>query len=325
VVIYASFNGSAEGIDALINPASVVYISNSTSGTFSHTGLDLAFSEVSQAVTPDANSATQLAELQTASDSQIPPFTGIAVQPYAFVVNSNASAIKNITGQNFGDLFNGAGNGELGLNFLVSGSTSTSPVRAVGRYPLSGTRITAILDDNPTSLPGSALSQWALSANGTTTPGLASTDTASVPSTGNQWVSVTTNGYFSSGHLGQAIHYSSLNNAPAALGYISFTDTQNYLSAASSEGPINFSGQNPGTFSAWNITGVENGSYTFWSYDHLYVTPGDDNTFPGTTFGPGLVVAFQYETTNGTPQTATLEGLMNVYRNADGADVVPLQ
>ena len=319
VTVYCNFSGSAEGVDALITPVSAEYLSVGASGSFAHTGDDLAFSDVWQAATPDANSATQLEEVQLPADSGNAPFSGIAVQPFTFVVDGNASAIKNITQQNFHDLYNGSGNGTLQLT-MFTGSGSLSNVHAIGRYPLSGTRITTVLDDQY-GLPASKLTQWALSDNGTTTPGLASTDTASPPTDGNQWLSVGTNGYFSGGNVGKAIHAASVNGAPAAIAYISFSDAAK-LTGTSNEAAITWNGQSPGALGAWNIAGVENGSYTFWGYEHLYVAPGDINTFYDNTFSPGLIDAVQYEIVHTSPQTATLESLMNVYRNSDGADVV---
>ena len=68
---------------------------------------------------------------------------------------------------------------------------------------------------------------------------------------------------------------------------------------------------------------MENGSYTFWSYERLYASPSDSSSsFIVGTFGPGLIAGLQYEITNSTPLTAVLESQMNVYRNADGGDVL---
>jgi hypothetical protein len=337
VTVYGSFTGGAEGIDDLINPQALPYVSVGSSGTFSSSHIDIALADNSQNSTPDANNPDQLEEVQLPADAALHnglPGTGIAVQPYTFVVNGNASTVKNITQENFKDLYNGSGLGRLQITML-NGNGNTNPVYAVGRYSLSSVRITAILDDQ-FGVPSSRLTQWALSANETTTPGLASTDTASPPSSGSTWLSVGTNGYFSGGNLEKAIQGSTAGGAPAAIGILAFSDA-NKLTGLSNEAPINWNGQvsySGGTFpqpagdTQWNITGVENGSYTFWTYEHLYVSDADQSTWYDQTFAPGLIDAIQYEITHtagvAVPanQTSVLESQMNVYRANDGSDVV---
>ena len=333
VTAYCTFSGSAEGCQTLVNPGSATY-QNTDSGTFTHTGADLAFSDVAQSSTPDSPVATgvTLEEVQLPFDATNHggiPGTGVAVQAFSYVINGTAASIKNVTSQNFQDLFHTGG---LPLCFFTGNSSDFgTTVTPVGRYNLSGTRITAILDSGAKLTQ--SLHQYALSDNGTTTPGLASTDTAAPPSDGTQWLSVGNNGYFSGGNVGKAIHASSVNSAPPAIAYLGLADASSKLTAtgggaAASEGPVAFNGQAPwvgGTYPSgnWNLSGVENGSYTFWSYERLYASPSDSSSsFIVGTFGPGLIAGLQYEITNSTPLTAVLESQMNVYRNADGGDVL---
>ncbi|MGP8198395.1 MAG: hypothetical protein ACLQU4_02700 [Limisphaerales bacterium] len=320
VTVYCNWSGSVEGITAVVSPRSATYDSVG-SGTFNHTGDDIAFSDVSQSVASygTANSADQLEEVQLPSDAAIKPHSGIAVQPFTFIVNANASAIQNITYQNFADLYGGTGNGKLGMNFF--GGSNTTPVYAVGRYPLSGTHQTIVVDDvYPVFGP---LTQWALSADGSTTPGLASTDSASPPNPGNQWLPVTTNGYFTGGNVAKAIEYSSVtgSEAPAAIGYVGFADADK-LTGQNGDGAIKWNGQYPGVVNSWNIAGVENGSYTLWDYERLYVADSDQGTFVDQTFAPGLIAAVQYEIKKASPRTACCESEMQVYRASDAGDVV---
>jgi hypothetical protein len=340
VTVYCNFSGSAEGVDDLISPANNSYLKVGASGTFSTNQIDLALSDVSQNSTPDANSPDQLEEVQLAADANAHngiPGTGIAVQAFCFVVDGQASTIKNITQLNFHDLYVGSGQGHLGIG-LMDGSTNTNYVYAVGRYPLSGTRIATILDDQ-FGAPASKLTQWGLVTNGgTNVVGLASTDSGSPPSVaGETWISVGTNGYFSGGNVGKAIHSASVNGAPAAIGYVGFADAAK-LTGTSNEAPVNWNGQvsylgspYPQTtttnYGQWNIPGVENGSYTFWSYERLYVSDNDQSSWYDETFAPGLIQAVQYEIThlsgvaNPYVQTAVLESQMNVFRANDGSDV----
>jgi hypothetical protein len=137
---------------------------------------------------------------------------------------------------------------------------------------------------------------------------------------------VTNNGYFTGGNVGTALHSATVNystgNPLAAIGYLGFPDADSKLNATTGDIALTWNGQNPGTIGGpWNIAGTENGSYTFWSYERLYVLPADDGTFYQNTFAPGLIAALQYEIVNSSPATACVESQMNVYRNADGGDV----
>ena len=323
VVVFCSWSGSAEGVQQLISPGPAIYDSNAVSGTFNHNGADLAFSDVAQYSTPEAGSSDQLTEIQTAADSQLPEGTGIAVQAFAFVGNSNAFTtlgIKNITQDNFLDVFE---SGKFAASYLNGVTADTNvDIYPVGRYNLSGTRITSVEDDNgdldDTATP---LKQYALSTDGVTTPGLNSTDTSPVPSgsSANQWVAVGDSGYFSGGNVGAAIHNGSLAGAPAAIAYIGWADAQSKLTDTTHEGPITWQGQTPGKQGAWNLAGVEVGAYNFWSYERLYHADAA-TSFIVNTFGPGLIEAIQYEIVNTSPRTAILESEMHVVRANDGAD-----
>jgi hypothetical protein len=342
VTAYASWSGSVEGIQSLVSGTSATY-QNVDSGTFTHGGDDLAFSDVAQTSayqgvghnqvneTP-AKTGVTLKEIQTPADAARIEATGIAVQPFCFVVDGNAQSISNITADNFFDLY---GPGQLNLNYFTGkAADSNTLVNAVGRYNLSGTRATSVVDFGGSFLNN--LNQYALSDNGTTTPGLASTDPNPPPTDGNQWVAVTNNGYYSGGNVGKAIHAASVNGAPPAVAYIAFSDSSKLTGTLTNfEGPINWQGQTPwvgGTFpnfGGWNTNAIINGSYNLWTYERLYILPGDvGNTFDNE-FAQALLSAVQYEITN-TPTTygaankqptALLESQMNVYRTGDGGDV----
>jgi hypothetical protein len=346
VTVYSSWNGAIEGIEALIDNTAANFL-DITGSTFSHDGADLAFSVIAQTSAFQGEGHTQvnftptktgvtLSEIQLSADASLPEGTGIAVQPYAFFVDGRAQTISNITADQFFDLY---GPGTLNLSFFTGNAAdAATQVYAVGGYNLQGTRSTAVTDFGGSFLNN--LSQYALSANGTTTPGLASTDTASPPSTGNQWVAVGNNGYFSTGNTAKAIHDASVNGAPPAIAYIDFANAANLKGTlTNSEGPINWQGQVPwvgGTFpnaGGWNTNAVINGAYDFWTYVRLYLSPNDPvGTDPfATQFGQALISAIQYEiihtpTAFGTDAnnqpTALLESQMNVYRNGDGGDVI---
>jgi hypothetical protein len=345
VTVYCSWSGSIEGIESLVNSTAANYV-DITGTTFSHDGDDIAMSDVGQTsafqgeghtqinFTP-AHTGVTLSEIQNSTEAGLPEGTGMAVQPFVFVVDGRAQTISNITADNFFDLY---GPGQLNLSFFTGNAAdAATQVTAVGRYNLSGTRATSVADFGGSFLNN--LSQYALSADGTTTPGLASTDTASPPSTGNQWLAVGNNGYYSGGNVGKAIQAASVNGAPAAIAYIALSDSHNITGTlTNTPGPINFQGQIPwvgGTFpntGGWNTNGIINGSYSLWTYERMYLSPNDPvGTDPFISeFGQALISAIQYEVTN-TPTTfgtankqptALLETQMKVYRTTDGGDVI---
>jgi hypothetical protein len=98
--------------------------------------------------------------------------------------------------------------------------------------------------------------------------------------------------------------------------------------------PILFNGTNPTTVypittstwthgvTQWNIAGLENGSYYFWSYEHLYVSPNVGSGSPIVpSFAPDLINAIEHEIVTTTPQTADVIGKMNVNKLNDGGDI----
>jgi hypothetical protein len=318
---YCTFSGSAEGCSNIISDGSATYLTVTTANgtSFNWNGDDIAMSDVGQAstpVSPDVTGVT-LPEAQLNSDTNFPEHTGVAVQPFVFVANKTASVITNITANNFQDLFH---NGTLPLSFFTGNTTdSNTQVYAVGRYNLSGTRITSVLDNGTlTTVP---LKQYALSPDGTSTPGLNSTDSATPA--GTSWVAVGNGGYFTGGNVGLAINNSTATNAsiPPAIAYIAPSDADSKITIGNAT-TVSIFGQNPGQLDSWNINGIINGSYTFWTYERMYVNPTDVGTPTATAFAPGLIQALQYEIAKSNPRTAVLESEMNVYRNSDGADVV---
>ncbi len=322
VTVYASFSGSAEGVQTILNNVVNNYLNVGTSsaGSFTHAGADFAFSDVAQNSTPyPTTKFATLPEIQTAADAARHngiPGTGVGVAPFTYAVNPDGATagINNITTRNFQNLFY---NGYADLSYFVNTAPDATFVVAVGRYNLSGTRITAILDDDYSIINKDTLDQYALSPNGTSTPGLNNGDSATP--TGNQWVEVSDSGYFSGGNVGAALANSA--GAGPAIGYIAWADAQSKFGTTGAV-PIKWNGQNPGSLGAWNITGLENGSYTFWSYERLYENPADKGTVYDS-YGQALALGLQYEIVHASPQSADIEANMKVYRSNDGADITP--
>jgi len=343
--VYCAFSGSVEGISALINPGNALYDlpGSPGAGQFVNDGVDFAFSDVLQ-------SSTQLALQRAQRLVFLPADTvgGVAVQPFCIAGNAAAAAkISNLTSYNVLDVLDFGG---LDLSLLTGVQTDAgTQVLGCGRYNLSGTRATTELDNADPYGINDTLLQYALATAQNVIPsGLLSTD-GNAPA-GTYWgqlVSMTlpdnvtpldntgTNGYFSGGNVGVALDYSSVNStvdptmsyvAPV-IGYISFSDAQSKLASSTTHllkdgnGVFTWNGQNPGVPGNWNITGVENGTYTFWSYEHLYTHP-DEPEYITTTFANTLIQALQYAIVHTSPRTACLISEMNVYRGGDGGDVL---
>jgi hypothetical protein len=329
VEVFCDFSGSAEGVQTIIDNEANSYLSSTAAGggAFSHNGADFAFSDVGQNSTPFTIALTgvTLPEIQTATDVALgEPYTGFAVVPFTFAVNKPGATagINNITDANVRDLYS------LGtLEEHLFAGTNAAPVYAVGRYLLSGTRITAELDDTDrTSVSlkqyglGSPSSASTTNVAGYTVPGLNQGD--STTPAGTQWVSLGNGGYFTGGNVGLALA-AAVSPLPPAIAYIAWSDAQGKFGSSGAV-PITWNGQASynGTWGSgsWNLAGLENGSYTFYSYERLYENPSDVGT-AFDNYGGDLALAIQYEIVHASPQTADLEEHMTTYRASDGADV----
>jgi hypothetical protein len=258
--------------------------------------------------------------------------------PFTFAVNASGATagIKNIAGgtsqQDFQAMFM-ASPGTRDQSFFTGVAPATLPaVVAVGRYNLSGTRITAVLDDG--GLLSDSLYQWGLGTGtgaGTNVPGLHQGDSSAVA--GTEWVFVGSDGYFSGGNVGSALNNS--GSLTPAIGYIGWADAQSKFTSGGGAVPITWNGQQAyvGTFAAgatnfvgsgsttgWNIPGVENGSYQFWSYERMYENTTDLGTAMDS-YGQDIILALEHEIITSLPQTAVLESNMKVYRSQDGGQV----
>jgi hypothetical protein len=342
VTVYCSFDGSLQGVDALAHPSShsdtFENIGGSSAGTFSHTA-DLAFSDVSQASAYYVDQSPVLNELISA-DATV-SFTGLAVQPFLWGANAAATAkfnyINNI------QIYSLLNDGVLDLSYWTGVATdfaaplgsptfepppSAKTVTLTGRDNSSGTRITAQQLANWN--PATPINQYTI--NGVTS------DPATL-GTGLNWAYITNSGYSSGGKVTDSLEYP---GTFPAVSYLSFSDAKTlpYGTAAFTGGAtpvagsiLSYGGVNPvlslgATYPTYNIAAVVNGQWPFWSYEHLYesinVVSGG---YIDASFGPGLVDSIDYEIglqkTTKPPQTAILEGDMNVYRSVDGGPVYP--
>jgi hypothetical protein len=310
VQIICAFTGSTEGLNSLINDISPVYTNISGSAYTYLNGADIAFCDVQEASTVYAgDSVNELISVDGAASSFS---AGVAVVPFTWAASADAGGkIGNVTPYIVNDIFV---NGTEALSFFDGVATDAGvSVYLTGRTNDSGTRITAQQDVGFD--PGQPVLQYTI--NGT----------LGAPPASGTWASVGNNGYSSGGNVAKAL---SVTGAGDAIGYVALSDAASLSHGAL---PINYQGNSPfigsswtANSTAWNLVGIENGSYTFWSYEHLYEsTKVSGTSFINKNFGPDLINALEYEIANpqaGSVQSADLIKNLNVHRNSDGTDVL---
>jgi hypothetical protein len=309
VQVICAFSGSTEGLNAIINDVSPVYTNISGSAFSYPNGADLAFCDVQESSTVYAGDPVN--EVSSADGLASSFGAGVAIVPFCWAASADAAGkIANVTPYIINDIFV---NGTEALSFF-DGIAADSGVNVylTGRTNDSGTRITAQVDVGFD--PSQPVIQYAINgALGT-------------PPASGTWQNVENNGYASGGNVVKAL---SLTGSGDAISYAGMADAASLKNGAI---PINYEGVSPfvGTLwtatTPWNLAGIENGSYTFWSYEHLYEsTKVSGTSFISANFGPDLLNAVEYEIVNpqaGTIQSADLIKNMNVHRNADGGDVL---
>ncbi len=310
VQVICAFSGSTEGLNSIINDVSPVYTNIAGSGFSYPNGADLSFCDVQESSTVYGNDPVN--EIVSFDGANSSFGAGVAVVPFCWAASADGAAkINNITPYIANDIFV---NGIETLNFFdgVAADAGVN-VYLTGRTNDSGTRIAAQQDVGFD--PFQPVIQYTI--NGTLgTP----------PATGT-WQNVGNNGYSSGGNVVKALD---VVGAGDAIGYVGMADAASLKNGAL---PINYQGVSPFIGSTWtpnstpwNLAGIENGSYTFWSYEHLYESIKISSTsFISKNFGPDLVNAVEYEIVHpqtGTVQSADLIKNLNVHRNSDGTDVL---
>jgi hypothetical protein len=323
--VFCTFSGSSEGVYSLLNDVSPVYTNISGASTTYANGADLAFCDVQQASTQYPTPG--LSEVSTADGIASSFGAGVAIVPFTWAASAGANGkVINVTPYLLNDIFPA---GALPLSFFDGvASDAGANVVLVGRTNDSGTRITAELTDGlPTASfdPAQGIIQYAPGG----ISGLnAGTYTGTFQELGS---SANTEGYSSGSGVAKALS----QGTGDAIGYVAWSDSASLSGGAL---PITFAGSNPstvypitsGTWTAnstpWNLAGLENGQYYFWSYEHCYVSPAVESS--GTSpiakdFAPDLLNALEHEIVTTTPQTADVIGRMNVNKGNDGGDINP--
>jgi hypothetical protein len=343
LIVYCAFSGSAEGVGALIPgstfPASSVlnpYIN--TDGTTNNAAPavpDFAFSDVYQDSTIFSSDATGVTLPEITDGTH----QGIGVIPFGWMRSPGAgTSVTNITAQIAKQLF---GAGRIKLKAFSGQDADTSYVYLTGRYSLSGTRAIAQADPGWGSTAGATL-YTLTSANA-----LSSTWGSSGYGVGVADTIITDDGGFNSG--GNVVKF--LNAAsPFDAGSVGYTAGSHYYGAGSAFAFVSYAGwPDIGTganYTAQTLTyngvpltknNIQEGLYSFWSFEHLYASGAFDITSTSTdlravfingTSTPanpftsnGLIK--QLETQISASATAVSTLSMKATRNADGGNIVP--
>lgn len=275
--IVTSFNGSAAGIQAIvqtttggvsggpadipligfIDPATTLAanpgVSTGLSNSVTHAA-DVALSDVRVELTPFMRDSDNVA--LEAGDSPV----GV-IQFYWLKNNGASASISNVTHQ----MVKAAASGSLRLSFFTGNDADTTAVRIVGRNPDSGTRLTAFEEAGYGAL--TTATQYLPSGATTTTAGSGDITSFSL------WPAETVlgipfaagnSGYSSGGTLRDVMKRTS--SAGPIITYLGRSDAVNAVGGSAVI--LSYNGVVPETVAPF--TSFINGTYPFWSYEHLY-------------------------------------------------------
>lgn len=309
VTIYCNWSGSVEGIRDVTQANSLPYLSTAVSqtSTFQDNGVtaaaEFAFSDVFQSST--TYKSPTLSTLQ------------VGVIPFILVKNQGASVnLTNITHQQANTLF---ANGVVSLGFITgdtttgTGSDTNKVACLIGRYNGSGTRAAVFADTGYGALKNSSNYKYSATAGTGSTP--AFTAVTPDPNIGyTSGSSIKTDLGFS---ISQALLVDGATYGTGyAIGYLGVKDA--YGVSGNSAGALNLS-YNGTPFST---SAVCNGSYTMWSYQHLYNKSGI--TANQTTLKANIAAAIPNNLGYGGA-IGSLVGIplsaMNVERSVDGGPI----
>lgn len=309
VTIYCNWSGSVEGIRDVTTSATLSFLSTAVSQTSSFTDngttgvADFAFSDVFQ--------STTIYKTPTLTT------TKVGVIPFLFVKNNGATAnLTNISHQQAITLF---GNGVVSLGSITgdtttgTGSDTNKVLCLIGRYNGSGTRAAVFADTGYGALKNSVNYKYSATAG----PGSTAAFTVVTPDAN---VGYTSGGSIKS-DLGNSISQALLVDGSTygtgyAVGYLGVKDA--YGVTGNSAGALNltYDGQ---TFST---NAVCNGSYTMWSYEHLYNKSGISANL--STFKSNLATKIPDNLGFGGALSGLLGipiSAMNVSRSVDGGPI----
>jgi len=319
VTVYASFNGSVQGLEDLLNNTAITF--SNLSGSAVSVVPTITFSDVDKVSTLAANAPVTE--------------THVAILPFTYCRNYyTPTTVTNITGHQLQSLW---ANGLLALSYFTGNSSDASSYMYVtGRNKDSGSRVCGHADAYYTGTPilygfnTTAPTTWAIMNQNLT-------GTLYGP------------GYTSGGN--EAIALTNQNAAGACVGYLGLNDALTVTGSASTGAPkvngggncaiiaydgfLPFNGYTPSsqTVPAYpDFTPIIKGQYSFWSYEceEMLNTHTSDSTFQYYT---NMVSAldndiYQAEQAGGNsatygPVTAVRLSEMQCSRSSVGGAITP--
>jgi hypothetical protein len=282
VIILTSFTGSEGGVYNLTHttpPTNAVYINPSLAGSATTTG----FTGYTSAQANDNTSADiSLADtFQSSSLNKTPILndTKVGIIPFAWVgAGTNDPAITNLTHQQIKAIF--AGVATYGL-WAPGDPAASDAVNVIGRDEDSGTRLNSLVESGFGTVSASPV-QFA-PEDSSSRIGTAAvrpyTATVLYPANTVNFVGYPAghSGYSSGGTLQGVLNDVTITVDADIVSYLGLSDAKNGINATASSTvspltPLSWEGVNPWNFTTktFNETVFENGTYTFWSYEHLF-------------------------------------------------------
>ena len=294
-IVKTSWTGSEAGIQAVGNSITAKYLddgvttsSGGTSGLTAGTTLetpDVALSDTLQATSQFSTTNTALTEVPGGTVGVV-PFLWVASKNATILLTGGTTATPNITTAAVKALYP---SGKLPVAFFTGNSADeTKWIFAIGRNPDSGTRLSAFAEAGLGAI--ASVKQYA------PVTGTAATGTNNLISGGlstvarlNLWpvetingistVTVGNSGYNSGGDLCYAL---GSNDDSVYVAPTQYTGNAGLLGYAGQSDVSKATG-GTGHLCSWNgvvysPAAVEEGLYSFWSFEHLYYRTGADTS-----------------------------------------------
>ncbi|HSI16018.1 MAG TPA: hypothetical protein VK961_28475 [Chthoniobacter sp.] len=331
VTVKATYTGSGNGIQTVAasgtgTPLTVAFVNDAfvnggadpvstASGIDNHVP-DFAFSDVF----PGATDFTSDNGYDDLVDNKV------AICTFKWIASKNFPAGLSVDPQFLQYLFTA---GKAPLSFLTGNSSDEHAVIfATGRDPDSGTRITAFADSGVGISTPVLQYKPVISAGAVTSHALYPIQTINGVSTGTAGNSGESSGATLRGNLTATLPTSGLTDEAAgttAAYYISYLGIKDAASVAANTTELAYKGVLYGTNStASTVPMVQEGKYSFWSYEHIVNDP-NYITAPASTFYTSVKNTIQGYATGNANLDAGIQddAAMHVKRDNDGSKIKP--
>lgn len=306
VVILTNFNGSATGIQTIDQNKTIDVIDTTK---FSNTGTFTSPLQLTSPATKKNNADAALSDVfqsTTAFNSTLLTDTQVGVMPFVWVTNNIGKnlGITNIT-SNFANSTLQSGGSPA--SFLTGNSADAGKaVYVTGRNSGSGTRITALAEINyPT---GTDVNQFKPIYTGNTITGVTLLASSDGLSSGGNVATALNSSLNSTITLTVGTHTKTTASSNVVLvSYLAYADA----TTVSNGSILSYNG------TAFTVENIQNGSYTFWGYEHLF-TPAAGLTTDKQNVLDGLVSEIPNHFGTGTSTVGIDPSTLTVQRDGDG-------